>query len=189
MLSVIMQHVYIRVITIISIFFALTLQGIWLRNSFYLYKNQLEESINDLFAKATLEEATSHFSELPKGTKFLGAPRTQNTGTYPEVTYLLEALGTYGITNNINRLDSIFKEMLFEHKINTNLYIEKIINGNIVETTHKGNVKRFGIIRTQPIPIKLDNSSNVQAIVTIPYDNIFRQMLMLIIATAIMMIL
>lgn len=188
MLSVIMQHVYIRVITIISIFFALTLQGIWLRNSFYLYKNQLEESINDLFAKATLEEATSHFSELPKGTKFLGAPITQNTGTYPEVTYLLEALGTYGITNNINRLDSIFKEMLFEHKINTNLYIEKIINGNIVETTHKGNVKRFGIIRTQPIPIKLDNSSNVQAIVTIPYDNIFRQMLMLIIATAIMMI-
>lgn len=183
-----MQHIYIRVITIISIFFALTLQGIWLRNSFYLYKNQLEESINDLFARATFEEATSHFSELPKGTKFLGAPRTKNTGTYPEVTYLLEALGTYGITNNINRLDSIFKEMLFEHKINTDLYIEKIKNGNIVETTHKRNVKRFGIIKTQPIPIKLDNSSNVQAIITIPYYNIFRQMLILIIATAIMMI-
>ncbi len=141
-----------------------------------------------MFARATFEEATSHFSELPKGTKFLGAPRTKNTGTYPEVTYLLEALGTYGITNNINRLDSIFKEMLFEHKINTDLYIEKIKNGNIVETTHKRNVKRFGIIKTQPIPIKLDNSSNVQAIITIPYYNIFRQMLILIIATAIMMI-
>ncbi len=141
-----------------------------------------------MFARATFEEATSHFSELPKGTKFLGAPRTKNTGTYPEVTYLLEALGTYGITNNINRLDSIFKEMLFEHKINTDLYIEKIKNGNIVETTHKRNVKRFGIIKTQPIPIKLDNSSTVQAIITIPYYNIFRQMLILIIATAIMMI-
>mgnify|MGYP002553415917 FL=1 len=141
-----------------------------------------------MFAKATLEEATSHFSELPKGTKFLGAPRTKKTGTYPEVTYLLESLGTYGITNNINRLDSIFKEMLFEHKIKTDLYIEKIKNGNIVETTRQGNIKRFGIIRTQPIPIKLDNSSNVQAIITIPYYNIFRQMLILIIATAIMMI-
>lgn len=183
-----MQHIYIRIITIISIFLALTLQGIWLRNSFYLYKNQLEESINNLFAKATLEEATSHFSELPKGTKFLGAPRTKNTGTYPEVTYLLESLGKYGITNNINRLDSIFKEMLFEHNINTELYIEKIKNGNIVETTHQGNIKQFGIIRTQPIPIKLDNSLNVQAIITIPYYNIFRQMLILIIATAIMMI-
>ena len=183
-----MQHIYIRIITIISIFFALTLQGIWLRNSLYLYKNQLEESINNLFAKATLEEATTHFSELPKGTIFLGAPRTNNTGTYPEVTYLLESLGTYGITNNINRLDSIFKEMLFEHKINTDLYIEKIKNGNIVETTCQSNIKRFGIIRTQPIPIKLDNSSNVQAIITIPYYNIFRQMLILIIATAIMMI-
>ena len=183
-----MQHIYIRIITIISIFLALTLQGIWLRNSFYLYKNQLEKSINNLFAKATLEEATSHFSELPKGTKFLGAPRTKKTGTYPEVTYLLESLGTYGITNNINRLDSIFKEMLFEHKIKTDLYIEKIKNGNIVETTRQGNIKRFGIIRTQPIPIKLDNSSNVQAIITIPYYNIFRQMLILIIATAIMMI-
>lgn len=183
-----MQHIYIRIITIISIFFALTLQGIWLRNSFYLYKNQLEESINNLFAKATLEEATTHFSELHKGTIFLGAPRTNNTGTYPEVTYLLESLGTYGITNNINRLDSIFKEMLFEHKINTDLYIEKIKNGNIVETTCQSNIKRFGIIRTQPIPIKLDNSSNVQAIITIPYYNIFRQMLILIIATAIMMI-
>lgn len=183
-----MQHIYIRIITIISIFLALTLQGIWLRNSFYLYKNQIEESINNLFAKATLEEATSHFSELPKGTKFLGAPRTKNTGTYPEVTYLLESLGKYGITNNINRLDSIFKEMLFEHNINTELYIEKIKNGNIVETTHQGNIKQFGIIRTQPIPIKLDNSLNVQAIITIPYYNIFRQMLILIIATAIMMI-
>ena len=183
-----MQRIYIRVITIISIFFALTLQGIWLRNSFYLYKNQLEESINNLFAKATFEEATSHFSELPKGTKFLGAPRTKNTGTYPEVTYLLESLGTYGITNNINRLDSIFKEMLSKHKINSDLYIEKVKNGNIVETTRQGNIKRLGIIRTQPIPIKLDNSSNVQAIITIPYYNIFRQMLILIIATAIMMI-
>ena len=183
-----MQRIYIRVITIISIFFALTLQGIWLRNSFYLYKNQLEESINNLFAKATFEEATSHFSELPKGTKFLGAPRTKNTGTYPEVTYLLESLGTYGITNNINRLDSIFKEMLSKHKINSDLYIEKVKNGNVVETTRQGNIKRLGIIRTQPIPIKLDNSSNVQAIITIPYYNIFRQMLILIIATAIMMI-
>ena len=183
-----MQRIYIRVITIISIFFALTLQGIWLRNSFYLYKNQLEESINNLFAKATFEEATSHFSELPKGTKFLGAPRTKNSGTYPEVTYLLESLGTYGITNNINRLDSIFKEMLFKHKINSDLYIEKVKNGNVVETTRQGNIKRLGIIRTQPIPIKLDNSSNVQAIITIPYYNIFRQMLILIIATAIMMI-
>ncbi len=182
-----MRHIYIRIMTIISIFFALTLQGIWLRNSFNLYKNQLEKSINNLFAKATLEEATSHFSELPKGTKFLGAPRTNNTGTYPEVTYLLESLGTYGITNNINRLDSIFKEMLFEHKIKTDLYIEKIKNGNIVGTTRQSNIKQFGIIRTQPIPIKLDNSSNVQAIITIPYYNIFRQMLMLIIATAIMM--
>lgn len=81
-----------------------------------------------------------------------------------------------------------FKEMLFEHKINTDLYIEKIKNGNIVETTCQSNIKRFGIIRTQPIPIKLDNSSNVQAIITIPYYNIFRQMLILIIATAIMMI-
>lgn len=78
--------------------------------------------------------------------------------------------------------------MLFEHKIKTDLYIEKIKNGNIVETTRQGNIKRFGIIRTQPIPIKLDNSSNVQAIITIPYYNIFRQMLILIIATAIMMI-
>ena len=109
-------------------------------------------------------------------------------GTFTEYPYLLESLGTYGITNNINRLDSIFKEMLFEHKIKTDLYIEKIKNGNIVETTHQGNIKRFGIIRTQPIPIKLDNSSNVQAIITIPYYNIFRQMLILIIATAIMMI-
>ena len=78
--------------------------------------------------------------------------------------------------------------MLFEHNINTELYIEKIKNGNIVETTHQGNIKQFGIIRTQPIPIKLDNSLNVQAIITIPYYNIFRQMLILIIATAIMMI-
>lgn len=183
-----MKHVCIRVITIISIFFALTLQGIWLRNSFYLYKNQLEESINDLFEKATLEEVTSHFSELPQGIDFLGAPRTKNTGAYPEVTYLLESLGTYGITNNINRLDSIFKEMLVEHKINTDLYIEKIQNGNIVETTRHGNVKLFGIIRTKPIPIKLDDSSNVQAIITIPYYNIFKRMLILMIATAIMMI-
>lgn len=60
--------------------------------------------------------------------------------------------------------------------------------GSIIETTKRKDIKHFGIIKTQLIPIKLDGSLKIQAILVNPYSAIFKQMGLLIIATAIMMI-
>lgn len=183
-----MKHIYIRTITVIAVLLVFILQYIWLKNSFDLLMNQFENTIKELFEAASFKEATSHFSELPKGIDFLGAPRTENEKNSPESTYLLESLGEYGITCNINSLDSIYRQMLLQHNIDTYLYIDKLSEGSIIETTRQGNMKHLGIIRTQLIPIKLDGSLEVQAILINPYSFIFKQMELLIIATAVMII-
>lgn len=183
-----MKHIYIRSITVICILFVFTLQCIWLKNSFDLLKNQFEKTVKELFEEASFKEATLHFSELPKGIDFLGAPRTENEEVFPEATYLLESLGKYGITCNISKLDSVYRETLLQHNINTYFYIDRMKYGSIIETTKRKDIRHFGIIKTQLIPIKLDGSLKIQATLVNPYSTIFKQMGLLIIATAIMMV-
>lgn len=183
-----MKHIYIRSITVICILFVFTLQCIWLKNSFDLLKNQFEKTVKELFEEASFKEATLHFSELPEGIDFLGAPRTENEEVFPEATYLLESLGKYGITCNISKLDSVYRETLLQHNINTYFYIDRMKYGSIIETTKRKDIRHFGIIKTQLIPIKLDGSLKIQATLVNPYSTIFKQMGLLIIATAIMMV-
>lgn len=183
-----MKHIYFRSITVICILLVFTLQCIWLKNSFDLLKNQFEKTVKELFEEASFKEAMLHFSELPKDVDFLGAPRTENERVFPETTYLLESLGKYSITCNISKLDSVYRKMLLQHNINTYFYIDKMEYGSIIETTKRKDIKHFGIIKTQLIPIKLDGSLKIQAILVNPYSAIFKQMGLLIIATAIMMI-
>lgn len=183
-----MKHIYIRSITVICILFVFTLQCIWLKNSFDLLKNQFEKTVKELFEEASFKEATLHFSELPEGIDFLGAPRTENEEVFPEATYLLESLGKYGIACNISKLDSVYRETLLQHNINTYFYIDRMKYGSIIETTKRKDIRHFGIIKTQLNPIKLDGSLKIQATLVNPYSTIFKQMGLLIIATAIMMV-
>lgn len=182
-----MRNRYIKTITIIGIISIFILQLIWLLTTFKLTEDQLNKKICESFDTAAFEEATSHFAELPKDTKVIGAPRIDSMKKHPEVTSLLQSLSSYGITNNINAIDSIYKSILSKSNIKTDLYIDKIKNGCIIETTKKGKIPNFGIMKTQLIPIRTDESLGIQATLLNPYYVILEHMGLIIIATLLTM--
>ena len=170
---------YIHWMALLGLVVIIGLQGVWLYNSFNVLKRELIKTYNEIFEQSTLEEATTHFKELPKGTRFLGAPRTGKKETFPEATYLFQSLSKYDININLNNLDSIYKAALAKHHIETDFYF-------LMNKTEKK--QRWNVIETKIIPLRIDESQSVQAILLNPYRIIFSRMGLLLAATAVMML-
>lgn len=186
-----MKSLRIRIITSIGLITVFALQVIWLNSTFSLIKKNIIEDCNRLFGEAALSEAISHLDEMPKGIKAFGAPRTSQDDDLPESTYLLESLRPFGVDININRLDSIYKNLLSKKHIESALYIDRLFlkNNIIIKTTQSQHIPMLGVVKTQIIPLRLDKSEGVQATILNPYYTIFKRMSLLILATAIMMVL
>ena len=103
---------------------------------------------------------------------------------------MIESFLEYNLETKISQIDSIFKVLLNQKNIDANLYINRILtkDNSIVETTRTSSTTVLGVIKTQTIPFRLDESQSVQAIIINPYWTIFKRMGLLMIATAIMMI-
>ena len=170
---------YIHWMALFGLVVIIGLQGVWLYNSFNVLKRELIKTYNEIFEQSTLEEATTHFKELPKGTRFLGAPRTGKKETFPEATYLFQSLSKYDININLNNLDSIYKAALAKHHIETDFYF-------LMNKTEKK--QRWNVIETKIIPLRIDESQSVQAILLNPYRIILSRMGLLLAATAVMML-
>ena len=170
---------YIHWMALFGLVVIIGLQGVWLYNSFNVLKRELIKTYNEIFEQSTLEEATTHFKELPKGTRFLGAPRTGKKETFPEATYIFQSLSKYEININLNNLDSIYKAALAKHHIETDFYF-------LMNKTEKK--QRWNVIETKIIPLRIDESQSVQAILLNPYRIIFSRMGLLLAATAVMML-
>ncbi|MFV0544933.1 MAG: sensor histidine kinase [Bacteroides sp.] len=187
-----MKNVHIKIITIVGLIAILGLQIMWLYSTYSIINQNLSDDCYRLFEEASFKEATSHFSEVPSGTKALGAPRNKKDKKKKvlESTYLLESFLQFNIDINIENLDSIYTGLLKEKGIDTSIYIERIkaSNHSIIGTTQETNSPMFGAIKTQMIPIRLDESQAVQATILSPYYTVFQRMILLMLATVIMMI-
>lgn len=185
-----MKVSYIKIKTIVGLAAVLLLQIVWLNYTYSIIKKTIVEDGNRLFEKAICEAALSNFCKLPKGTKAFGAPRNNKNKHLTESTYLVESFLELNLDTKIENIDSTFRAMLFQNDIDVELYINRIFTNSdsIIETTRDFPAPKFGVIKTQKIPIRLDESQCVQAILINPYLTIFERMGLLIVATALMMI-
>lgn len=185
-----MKVAHVKIIAIAGLISVLLLQMAWLNNTYSIIKKNVVDEGNRLFEKAVADAASLNFNKLPKGTQVFGAPRNSKNKHLPESTYLIESFLEYNLETKISQIDSIFKVLLNQKNIDANLYINRILtkDNSIVETTRTSSTTVLGVIKTQTIPFRLDESQSVQAIIINPYWTIFKRMGLLMIATAIMMI-
>lgn len=185
-----MKVSYIKIITTIGLVAVLLLQIVWLNYTYSIIKKTIVDDANRLFEKAISKAALSNLRKLPKGTKAFGAPRNNRNEHLPESTYLIETFLEFNLDTEVENIDSTFRAMLLQKDIDVELYLDRILtdDGSIIETTRNFSVPKFGIIKTQKVPIRLDESLCVQAILIDPYWAIFKRMSLLILATALMMI-
>lgn len=186
-----MKVTHVKIIAIAGLVSVLLLQMAWLNNTYSIIKKNIVDEGNRLFEEAVADAASLNFNKLPKGTQVFGAPRNSKNKHLPESTYLIGSFLEYNLETKISQIDSIFKVLLNQKNIDANLYINRILtkDNSIVETTMTSSTTVLGVIKTQAIPFRLDESQSVQAIIINPYWTIFKRMGLLMIATAIMMIL
>lgn len=94
---------YLSPFVFLGLIGALSLQTIWLYNTYILIKGNIQKECYAVLEKALREEANIRFGQTPKGTTIDGGSQTD---TIPSETYLYEALSGLGYPLSLYKLDS-----------------------------------------------------------------------------------
>lgn len=187
-----MKNIHIKQLTGIGLITVVILQTIWLCNTYIILNNNIIEKGNTLLQEATDREMFFRLdaikNEIPSGTEFVQSSIKTSGEMLPESSQFQEVLSKFNSKIVLSTLDSIYNELLSE----ANIHIKTIINivdskGTLLESTKKERQPFLGIIKTKIIPIRVNRSQNIQAVLFNPYWAIFQQMGLLFIATAVMM--
>ncbi len=183
-----MNKKYIILLTISGLIAILSLQAIWLYNTFVLVRNNIYEETNKILDEA-LTEAIADFSKLgvPEGTAISSGPINDSI---PPNTYFYEGLWKLGVEISLNDIDSLTCGLLNRAGVESE-FLSCWVNpqsGEIYQKSKQQTIVAWGTIKSEIIPIRTDMSLGAQLILINPYWTIFKRMGLLMIATVIMVI-
>lgn len=183
-----MNRKHIILFTTLGLIAILSLQTIWLYNTFILVRNNIYGETNNILDEA-LTEAIADFSKLgvPEGTTISSGPINDSI---PANTYFYDGLWKLGIEVPLCEVDffafKLLKRAGLESEFLSCLADPK--SGKIYQKSKVQTIPVWGVIKSDIIPIRTDLSQGIQLVLLNPYWTIFKRMGLLMIATAIMMI-
>ena len=89
---------YVSILTFAGLISVITLQSIWLFNTYKLIENNIQKESYATIEKALEEEGNMRFGQTPKGTRIKSGPTND---TIPPMTYFYERTFRYGISDVI----------------------------------------------------------------------------------------
>ena len=183
-----MNRKHIILFTTLGLIAILSLQTIWLYNTFILVRNNIYGETNNILDEA-LTEAIADFSKLgvPEGTTISSGPINDSI---PANTYFYDGVWKLGIEVPLCEVDffafKLLKRAGLESEFLSCLADPK--SGKIYQKSKVQTIPVWGVIKSDIIPIRTDLSQGIQLVLLNPYWAIFERMGLLMIATAIMMI-
>ena len=183
-----MKHFsYIRWFTFISLLAIITLQFIWLYNTYKLIQQDIQKECNNILDNALYTEINLASKHIPEGTEITGGPQNDSISS---MTYLYDGLHKLGIQYSIHEIDSIIGIQLKERNIYSEFVILSINPKNqiIYEKSNNHNLSQLGIIKSNIIPTRIDFSYGIQMMLDSPYIYIIGRMGLLLISTIILVI-
>lgn len=133
-------HNFILYFTLLGIISILSLQYVWLHNTYILIRNNIFIECNNIIEEALNKETSIIAKQLPEGTRIIGGA---NTDSIPQSTYLYEGISKLGYELSLQRIDSITNILLKEKNINNSFYIRIINpkNKEIYDSYNKYNLR------------------------------------------------
>lgn len=183
-----MKHFsYIRWFTFISLLAIITLQFIWLYNTYKLIQQDIQKECNNILDNALYTEINLASKHIPERTEITGGPQNDSISS---MTYLYDGLHKLGIQYSIHEIDSIIGIQLKERNIYSEFVILSINPKNqiIYEKSNNHNLSQLGIIKSNIIPTRIDFSYGIQMMLDSPYIYIIGRMGLLLISTIILVI-
>ena len=178
----------IRIFTVLGLVAILTLQTIWLFNTYVLVRNNILKESFDTLEESLDREVELRIDRTPKETQIIGGSTNDSV---PHLTYFSESLSKLGLEVSLDDIDSIAASILLRKYDIESTYMICMINMNTREILQKSkslDLSSLDVVKSTPFPIRTDLSQGVQLILLNPYWTIFKRMGLLMIATAIMMI-
>lgn len=178
----------IRLFTILGLIAILSLQIVWLFNTYMLVKNNLIKESFEALEESLDREVELRIERTPKETQIIGGATNDSV---PHLTYFSESLSKLGLEVSLDDIDSIASSILLRKYDIESTYMICMINMDTREVLQKSkslDLSFQNIVKSMPFPIRTDLSQGVQLILLNPYWTIFKRMGLLMIATAIMMI-
>ncbi|WP_294599126.1 HAMP domain-containing sensor histidine kinase [uncultured Bacteroides sp.] len=180
------NRTYIYWFTTLGVVSIFALQSIWLRNTYMLIGNEINKECSSILNRATLRGIDLASKNMPEGAEIVGSPSNDSIAL---VTFLCDGLWKLGVQFSISEIDSIAGVLLKNANIDSD-YLVYTVNPKtkaISESSKDLAIPRFGAIKSEIIPTRLDLSQGVQLVLSNPYNTIFERMGLLMIATALMM--
>lgn len=188
-----MKEVHIKLFTIVGLVTVVLLQTSWLYNTYTLIETSIKEKSNTLILEATDRELFSRFSALnkimPSGTELSIHDISEDGEFLSKTHYIQETFLKYGSELSLTDIDSIYSHLLETEDIYAKSVVNIVTeNDSIIKSSKEWKTPFFGTITTKKIPIRINHSQNIQAVIINPYWAIFQQMGLLLIATIVMAI-
>ncbi|MDH6313085.1 two-component system phosphate regulon sensor histidine kinase PhoR [Parabacteroides sp. PFB2-10] len=182
-----MRGKHFRVIALLGMFTIISLQSIWLVNTYSLIKNEFSITATNLLEKALDEETFVRLNILPKGTQVPGKP-VGYIDSIPAYVYFNEELSVLGANLSMEKLYEIYKDILLQSGVKTDFFIYKYDADNESVYELVGNkFSSFFVVKTLPLPILINQDLFIQAEFNNPKELYFNRMGILLISTAILM--
>ena len=179
---------FITILSVVGLVGAMSLQMIWIYNSYELIKNDILNEGYATIEKALEEEGNMRFGQTPKGTKIMSGPTND---TIPPMTYFYERLSDMGYPMSLHNLDSITAELLIQNGLGNKYYID-IINlktGEKINGIGTQKEPSFMAVKPKYFPIRSDYTQVVQLIITNPNKTFLERMGLMLAGTFIIMLL
>ena len=183
---------FYKFITIIGLIVVTLLQLFWTINTYKLMKNYYIDAINRQFIKSINKELYIEFTErYPKIQLLLVSFPKDEFGMGKDGTDLAIGQVMYGLKKNMNirRLDSIYTASLKGVGLYSQYKLIMVNKKLQIVFSIRNKLKSYFSLSTKLIPIKLDKTIAIQAIIMSPYKDILSKMTLLLIATVLMFIL
>lgn len=178
----------IRLFTVLGLIAILTLQAVWLFNTFMLVGNNVIKESSDTLEESLNREVELRINRTPKETQIVGG---SSNDSIPHLTYFSENLSKLGFEISLADIDSIASSIFLKKNGIEETLVICLIDLKTEEVLQKSNPLDFpawNVVKSMPFPIRTDLSQGVQLVLLNPYWTIFKRMGLLMIATAIMMI-
>lgn len=179
---------FITILSVVGLVGAMSLQMIWIYNSYELIKNDIKNEGYATIEKALEEEGNMRFGQTPKGTRIKSGPTND---TIPPMTYFYERLSDMGYPMSLHNLDSITAELLIQNGLGNQYYID-IINlrtGEKINGIGTQKEPSFMAVKPKYFPIRSDYTQVVQLIITNPNKTFLERMGLMLAGTFIIMLL
>lgn len=189
-----MKISHLLVIFTFAILCLLSLQGIWLYNTYQLKQDEIKNRLNILLAESVSNELDNRFINLQTAAIFKDSTSilsfefdenaNNNLGILSQQSdFIQNSLLHYNIPFNIDILDSIYSAILSEENINVNFMLTYRDSTEIIKTS--GEIKNTDY-RTIDVPIVGNNY--VYADVKISPPIVFQQMLGILLISLLMLL-